>query len=355
MNKKTSMLLAASLLALPASAQKITATQEVVNCGQVIFRHPVTAEFELKNDGTQPLVIHRIQKSCGCMDIAYPQTSIPAGSTFTVKATYDAKQMGTFMKRLLVYSNASEEPYMLSMGGKVVERTTDFTGTYSAMLGDIKTDAVELEFDNVNRGDRPVQRIHIFNPTEQTVEPVVMHLPSYLQAQVSPSKLASHHAGEIILMLDSKKIHDFGLTQTSIYLGDHPGDVVSAEKEIAVSAVLLPDFDRLTATQKAAAPKIQLSTTTLDLGSFGNKKKLKGVIEITNNGKSELDIRSMQVFTMGLQVSLGKTKIKAGDTVKMKVTAVAADLKKARVKKPRILMITNDPEQSKVVINVVAK
>ena len=165
MNKKTSMLLATSLLALSASAQKITATQEVVNCGQVIFRHPATAEFELKNDGAQPLVIHRIQKSCGCMDIAYPQTSIPAGSTFTVKATYDAKQMGTFMKRLLVYSNASEEPYMLSMGGKVVERTTDFTGTYSGINKTTATAAlgIKVQGHHVSVSGKDVKQVRVLD------------------------------------------------------------------------------------------------------------------------------------------------------------------------------------------------
>ena len=58
---------------------------------------------------------------------------------------------------------------------------------------------------------------------------------------------------------------------------------------------------------------------------------------------------------MGLQVQLKKSKIQPGETVKMKVTAVAADLKKSRAKHPRILMITNDPENAKVVIRINVK
>ena len=220
------------------------------------------------------------------------------------------------------------------------------------MLGEIKSDAQEVEFDDVNRGDRPVQRIHIFNPTEQMMEPVVMHLPSYLQAQVSPSKVAPHRAAEVILMLDSKKLRDFGLNQTSIYLGERPGDKIAPEKEIVVSSVLLPAFDNMTAEKKEMAPKAELSTTDLDLGSFGSKKKLKGEILITNNGKSTLEIRSMQMFTMGLQVNLKKSKIEPGESVKMKVTVVKADLKKSRAKNPRILMITNDPDNAKIVVKI---
>lgn len=350
--KRMNIWMLSALLALPASAQKITTQHEVVDCGQVVFRKPVTAEFVLKNDGYKPLVINNILKSCGCTEVDYPKTGIAAGESFVIKAVYDAKQMGSFTKQVCLYTNAGEEPFILSMRGKVVGSVVDFAGSYDEMLGVIKSDAQEVEFDDVNRGDRPVQRIHIFNPTDELLEPVVMHLPSYLHAFVSPSKVAPRHSAEISFVLDSKKLRDLGLNQTSVYLGERPGDKIAPEKEIVVSAVLLPGFDNMTPAKKALAPKMEMSTTELNLGSFNGKKKLKGEILITNKGKSELDIRSMQMFTMGLQVNLKKSKILPGETVKMKVTAVAADLKKSRVRHPRILMITNDPDHAKVVVKI---
>ena len=353
--KRMNILMLSALLALPASAQKITTQHEVVDCGQVKFRHPVTAEFVMKNEGNKPLVIHNMLKSCGCTEVEYPKKSIAAGESFVVKAVYDAKQMGTFNKQVCLYTNAADEPFILSMRGRVVSNVVDFAGPYNEMLGEIKSDVQEVEFDDVNRGDRPVQRIHIFNPTDQMMEPVVMHLPNYLQAQVSPSKVAPRHSAVVTLVLDSKKLRDLGLKQTSIYLGGRPGDKIAPEKEIVVSSVLLPAFDNMTAAKKALAPKAELSTTNLDLGSFGNRKKLKGEVLITNKGKSKLEIRSMQMFTMGLQVQLKKSKIEPGETVKMKVTVVKPDLKKSRAKNPRILMITNDPDNAKVVVKIHVK
>ena len=350
--KRMNIWMLSALLALPASAQKITTQHEVVDCGQVVFSKPVTAEFVLKNDGRKPLVINNVLKSCGCTEVDYPKTSIAAGESFVIKAVYDAKQMGSFTKQVCLYTNADEEPFILSMRGKVVGSVVDFAGSYDEMLGAIKSDAQEVEFDDVNRGDRPVQRIHIFNPTDELLEPVVMHLPDYLHAFVSPSKVAPRHSAEISFVLDSKKLRDLGLNQTSVYLGERPGDKVAPEKEIVVSAVLLPGFENMTPAKKALAPKMEMSATDLNLGRFNGKKKLKGEILITNKGKSELDIRSMQMFTMGLQVNLKKSKIQPGETVKMKVTAVAADLKKSRVRHPRILMITNDPDHAKVVVKI---
>jgi hypothetical protein len=67
-----------------------------------------------------------------------------------------------------------------------------------------------------------------------------------------------------------------------------------------------------------------------------------------------LDISSLQLFTGGLQVSLGKSHLKPGETTQLKITALRDDLKKVRTR-PRILMITNDPDQSKVTITINAK
>ena len=349
------MWMLASWMALTASAQQITTQHETVDCGQVKFRQPVTAEFQMKNDGNAPLVIERVLSSCGCTTVDYPKRRIAPGENFVVKATYDAKQMGTFYKQIGICAQGASSPFTLTMRGRVVETISNFDGSYDYALGMLKADAQEVEFDDVNKGDRPVQRIHIFNPTEQVMEPMVMHLPAYITAQVSPSKVAPHHSAVVSLTLDSKRLHDFGLNQTSVYLGANPGDKISSDKEVVVSAVLLPSFENMTEEQKAQAPQISLSTENLDLGSFGRKKKLKGEILITNTGKSELEIRSMQMFTMGLQVSLGESKIKPGESEKLKVTAVAADLKKARAKRPRILMITNDPDHPKVTIKILVK
>ena len=129
---------------------------------------------------------------------------------------------------------------------------------------------------------------------------------------------------------------------------------MSREKEISVSVVLLPKFDNLTTKQLANAPKLSLSTTALDLGEFGTKKKLKGEVIIRNDGKSVLNIRNIQMFTMGLEVSLNKQKLKPGESAKLKITADKRQIKAAR-SKPRVLMITNDPNNAKVTIKVIAK
>lgn len=343
-----------SLLALTvvgAGAQRMETINKVVDCGQVAYQTPTTAEFEIKNKNNHSIRISDVRTSCGCTSVEYPKGEIPSNGTFVVKVTYDAQTMGHFNKLIDVYSDSDKKPLVLKMRGNVVREVVDFGGGYDFALGSIKADRNDLEFDDVNRGERPQQKIHILNTTSETIQPVVMHLPAFLQAEVSPSKVAPGHGGVVTITLDSHKLKDMGLTQTSVYLGSFPGDRVSHDKEISVSAVLLPKFDNLTAKQLANAPKLNLSTSELDLGAFNGKKKLKGEIVVRNDGKSALNIKSLQMFTSGIQLSLGKMKLAPGESTKLKITAEERLLKSAR-SKPRVLMITNDPTQPKVVIHI---
>ena len=57
------------------------------------------------------------------------------------------------------------------------------------------------------------------------------------------------------------------------------------------------------------------------------------------------------MFTSGLKLTLKSREIDPGQTTTLKITGIASDLQKVR-KRPRILMITNDPDHSKVVINI---
>ena len=127
------------------------------------------------------------------------------------------------------------------------------------------------------------------------------------------------------------------------------GEKVRADREIGVSAVLLPSFP-----EKITNPaRIQLSKETVDI-QFDGKSKKTDVIDIVNTGQSELNISSLQMFTGGLKISLSKSHMKPGESAKLKITAMRDDLQKVR-RHPRILMITNDPDKAKIVININVK
>jgi hypothetical protein len=352
MNKKNILSGIFLLAAAGMNAQNIAAEKSVIDMGEVLYRTPASVVFTLHNKSANELRLETVRTDCGCTDVKFPINGIAANSDFKVEAIYDAKTLGHFQKQIGVYEAGSDSPVMLTIKGVVVSEKKDFSGKYPYTIGDFLTDVDNVEFDDVNRGDRPVQKIHIQNKSDKVAEPQVMHLPPYLRASVQPKRLAPGYKGVVSIQLDSRKLRDFGLNQTEVYLGLFPGDKVNDNKVLPVSAVLLPSFAHLNAAQRASAPVFSASSTKLDLGSFGKKKKLKGTIIITNKGKKTLEINSLQMSTVGLEVSLNNTHIEPGKSAKLKITALAGLLQRRR---PRVLMITNDPKQPKVVINVVTR
>ena len=340
-------------LPLNVHAQQLSVKNEIIDCGNVVYEQPVTAKFEMQNMSSNPITIRDAKTSCGCTSVEYPKGQIAPGESFVVNATYDSRQMGRFFKDIALYSDASQQPFYLQIRGVVVEEIIDFAGQYPYTIADLNVDRNDVEFDDVNRGDRPVQKINIRNASGKSVSPVVMHLPSYMKAQVSPTTLPPGRQGTISLILDSKKVRDYGLTQTSVFLGMYPGDKVRPDKEISVSTVLLPAFTATTETQMQYAPKLVMSAEQLNI-AFGGKSKKTETITIENQGRTELDISALQMFTVGMKVKLNKTKLQKGEQAKLKITVDAREIRKAR-SKPRVLMITNDPKRPKVIINVNAK
>ena len=343
--------LAMAFVPMLLHAQAISLPSDTINCGQVVFKHPVKAEFKMKNSGDKPLLISDVKSSCGCTTVSYPKDAIAPGKTFSVSAVYDAKQLGHFQKEVGIYSNASDEPLLLTLKGVVVAKKSNFKGEYPYTLGDLLTDRNEVLFDDVNRGDMPVQQVHILNNSDETMEPQLMHLPPYLRGEVKPARLAPGRSATVTLQVDSKQITDLGLKQTQIYLGAFPGDKVSPEKQLDINIILIPSFGKQTKEQLAAAPRLQLSKGRINIGSFEGKAKKKDDLEITNIGKSTLSIRSLQIIGTGLEVSLNNQQIEAGESAKLKVTAIRDLIAKSRTV-PKVLLITNDPTQPKVLINV---
>lgn len=342
-----------TLYILSASAQpRLEVVSDIVNMGEVMYRTPRTVGFDLRNAGNAPLVITAVNPSCGCTKVNWSTVAIEPGGTGRITAEYDARLLGTFQKELEVYTNAAAEPVYLTIQGRVVAAMTDYSGSFPFDLGAVKLSASEVEFDDVNLGDRPVAELQVVNASRNSYTPQLMHLPSYLDVKYIPERLAGGRVGRIQLTLNSEMLKNYGLTQTTIYLARFPGDQVGPDNEITLSTVLLPAFAHLSADQMAAAPRIALSEDSVNIGSMGNKEKVTHSIYVKNTGASPLFINSVQVYGKSLGVSLSSRTIQPGRVARLKITVSKHYLSKSK-STPRVLLITNDPSRPKHTIPVI--
>ncbi len=346
-----SILFAANVLVM--AQPKIVFDKPVQELGYLLWRNPVTITYHFTNSGSKPLVISNVTTSCGCTTADWTKKPIPAGGKGTVTAVFDTEAIGTFYKEVGVYCNASSTPIYLEFRGEVTADARNYSFTHPFGFDAIRLNQEEIEFNDVNKGEKPEFEILVANTSSKPYIPVLMHLPPYLSAKAYPEILGRQKSGKIVVTLDSDKLPKLGITRTSIYLSRFMGDKVGLENEIPVSVALLPDFSHVSAFERSNPPVLEVSSKKLEFLDLKPKQKKSQTVIITNRGKSNLEIQDMQVFSMALAVKLKKRVLAPGESTKMKVTVLAKNLGRTKGA-PRILMITNDPSHPMITVRVKA-
>lgn len=353
--KKSRFIYSIALLlgAHAAMAQSLAPVFKDVECGQMIFKKYTTITVDVRNTNNIPVQIKDVDTGCGCTVSQFDRSDIQPGQTGHISLTFDGKQLGHFTRSIRVYDTSSETPMEFNVSGQVVAKIESFSGEYPYKMGTLLADTNSIEFDDVHRGQRFTKEIHVLNATGKNATPVLLRLPPYLQADMRPATLGPKQKGTMTVTLKSKELRedDYGLIQSTVYLGSNAADRVNNDKEIAVSLVLLPPAVAQNDASRQYAPHLELSKQNIDLSLLKQKSKAHDEITLTNTGRSTLEIQKLQMFTTGLQVSLSDTRIEPGKTATLKVSAKAKELKKVR-RRPRVLMITNDPSQPKIVLHV---
>lgn len=322
-----------------------------INLGNIAWRTAAVGHIRLTNAGNRPLYITDVQTDCGCTVVSWSHEAITPGATADIAVTYDAETLGTFGRNVSITTNADTEPVDILLTGRVLTEVHDLTNDFTHHYDQVYLSTDNIEFDDVNLGDMPEQTILVLNNGQKAYSPEFMHLPKYLTAIARPEVLRPGRVGRVTFTLDSRQLPKMGLTQSSIYIARYPGDKVRKAGEVNVSATLLPQF---TEAALRASEKPQASIpTTIELSGNINKKKLKGSLTLENHGTAPLHVSALQVYNPGISVSLSKSVIRPGGRAVLKITASsAADNFKGR---RRILLITDDPTNSKITIDVTAK
>ena len=89
------------------SAQTISFDKTTVDYGTVKNGADGQRVFTVKNTGDKPLIISKVQASCGCTTPVWSQDPIMPGKTSQIKVGYNTTLVGPFTKIIEVYSNDS--------------------------------------------------------------------------------------------------------------------------------------------------------------------------------------------------------------------------------------------------------
>lgn len=337
------------------------------NFGNIEWKKTVTASFVLTNQGSRALRLSDVRPDCNCTAVEWPRQAIAPGERAVIKVSYDAQMLGTFRKGIGIKTSLSDQEEWIFLSGRVVMAGSvhgavrqqagrqlsakELSKEFAYRVDSIWLATSEVEFDDVHVGENYEQTLSVFNGTTHSYSPLVMHLPSYLEAEAEPETLLSGERGVIRFKLDASGFTDYGVEQQSVYLSRFPGDEVSRDNEIKVSATILPLLSSI-ASAIGRTPSAQ-SPSSVSMGKMGQKKRLRRNLELRNAGRAELVVERLEVFNPGMSVSLSNTHIAPGAKAKMQVEVYPEMFTEKG--KHSILLITNDPAHQKIVITVQAE
>lgn len=318
--------------------------------------------FVVKNTGKNPLVIDRITTSCGCTLPEWSKEPVPPGGTKDIKIWYDPDgRPGRFTKTISVYSNAEPRRFVMTIEGDVERRPSPAQlRNYPYSIGDLKLLSKTVSYNAIRINDTLGEKIEVKNSGEKNITLRFEGLPTYLTAEARPLILRPNEIGEIVFLLNAKGIGKKGRYHTSIPLKVQPEGETAVVQPISLSANVVDDFSKLSATDKAKAPVAYLASTLMDFGKIEDKSSILGLggketrtFEITNNGKLTLHIYSVTSDDQIIDISGGKKELKPNSSATFKVIIRPKDFK---VKlESTITVVCNDPNGPVRLIKVTAE
>lgn len=94
---------------------------ENIDYGEIAKNSDGSRVFTFTNTGGEPLIIQKVQSSCGCTIPKRPETPIEPGETGEIEVKYDTNREGPFRKTITVTSNAVNTPMIgLKIRGTVL-------------------------------------------------------------------------------------------------------------------------------------------------------------------------------------------------------------------------------------------
>ncbi len=311
-----------------------------------------TIVFNFTNKGNAPMVVSRVQASCGCTTPTWTKEPIEPGKKGTITVAYNPLgRPGAFTKTISVYSNATEEVVNLTIRGEVIPKTSSvnsISGQFPVVMGELRLSGKAINMNNVDKGKTQQRTIDIKNAGNNTIRPTVENLPAYIVAKVTPEVLKPNEEGKINFTLKSELCNQWGPLSDEVYIALNGQKKFTQDFQMQVYSNIIEDFSKLSPDQKRKAPILEASRSV----SFGEIKKgaKKSVqLKISNKGINPLVIR--RIINNNREISLIKPKLSIGNgkTGQLTFAIDTKNIPEGDYKKS-ITIQTNDPDNSFIIV-----
>ena len=334
--------------ALNSVAQQITFNEKEFNFGKIDeLGGAVSHRFEYTNTGDKPLILTKVQTTCGCTSPSWSKEPIAPQKTGYIDVTFDPRdRVGMFSKSIIVSSNSQENNvFTLYIDGEVTARPKPISEEYPYTMFDLRLKNTTVNFNRVLYNSTVQQYISVYNPTKANIkiEKDPANTPDYITITPKPSILKPGEKGLIKCEFNAQKYNQFDYIQFTV-----PILVNTYSYKLTFKAFITEEFSD---KERQNAPELTLtSEQNPDLGKLKQGETATHVIKFTNTGKSTLKIRAIRNASKNVTYKILTPEVEPGKTGEIQISV---DTNGHQGYQNRyITIITNSPKNQNVIVKI---
>ncbi len=205
-----------------------------------------------------------------------------------------------------------------------------------------------VDVDQIYNTTTKSESIEFYNSSDKQVSVQFDRIPLFIKLEQTKFVMAPKTIKKIILLYDASQKKEWGEVEDRIMMIINNNRDV--RNSILIRAYVKEDFSELTNLQLRDAPVFSMKKTLFDLGNITDKKKKKYSFTFKNNGNSDLIIRKIKSSCSCTRVKFYTKILKPKEEGCIKV--VFNPKGKSGKQYKTITIITNDPQNSKVIIEI---
>lgn len=305
-----------------------------------------THRFEFVNRTPKPIIVNRVESSCGCTAPSWSSEPVAPGEKGYIEARYETtNRLGKFDKTLTVYTNSPYSPisYLAIKGNVLRTQQKQVPNNYTPpVIGRIDFEKYQVAFEPLLDNQTAMKEIRIINQSSYSSMLYLVapeRVPVYAKITY-PESLEPNEVAKIQISIDGKLAPGYGFGGFELaFQSNAPGSTLIP---MQVNYVRSQYFPELTKKQLKRAPKMVTEPGVYD---FGKQERSGGFIfgefTIKNSGKKPLEIKQINPDCPCITIEDFPQTIAPGKNVTMKFKFDTVT--KTGAKSIGVRMVTNDP------------
>ena len=314
----------------------------------------VTRSFTITNTSAEDIILSEIVSTCDCTVADYKNIVIAPKQSFEVKVSYNPlNRPGRFDRPLFIFVEGYDEPFEISIAGRVTPRERTIEEIYFYDMGHgLLFDNTFAGFTYVEHGKHYEERIALYNNSERTMRLRLKQIERSGAIKVEhPKRVAPHTSADIVFsyaLPSSSKQYGSLDDKFEIRVNGKIGKYTLSAHGIAVD-----NFDFY---DDILSPRAEYSKKIIKFGDVNPETlPLSATLTLTNSGEAPLAIRDVRCSSADVECTLHVgTTIEPGATLATEIVLMPKQGIAEGALSEQVAIVTDDPLSPYQVIRVTA-